>query len=62
MDAHFNRPPMTSGCLKTKPNHKNKKLTDAGAFLSQANTQDIFQPYCQNMSQVYTNDFIYQQI
>lgn len=49
-----NRLPMTSGRLKTKTNQKNHKTNGVGASsLSQAITQDISQPYSQNMSQVF---------
>lgn len=49
-----NRLPMTSGRLKTKPNQKNQKSNGVGASpLSQAITQDVSQPYSQNMSQVF---------
>lgn len=48
-----NRLPMTSGRLKTKANQKNQKSNGVGASsLSQAITQDVSQPYSQNMSQV----------
>lgn len=48
---------MTSGRLKTKPNQKNQKSNGVNASpLSQAVTQDVSQPYSQNMSQVL---FIY---
>jgi len=44
---------MTSGRLKTKPNQKNQKSNGISASpLSQAITQDVSQPYSQNMSQV----------
>lgn len=44
---------MTSGRLKTKPNQKNQKSNGiGGSSLSQAITQDVSQPYSQNMSQV----------
>jgi len=49
-----NRLPMTSGRLKTKPNQKNQKSNGINASpLSQAITQDVSQPYSQNMSQVF---------
>ena len=45
---------MTSGRLKTKPNQKNQKSNGINASpLSQAITQDVSQPYSQNMSQVF---------
>lgn len=48
-----NRLPMTSGRLKNKPNQKNQKSNGISASsLSQAITQDVSQPYSQNMSQV----------
>lgn len=51
-----NRLPVTSGRLKTKPNQKNQKSNGVGASpLSQAITQDVSQPYSQNMSQVFIN-------
>lgn len=52
-----NRLPLTSGRLKTKPNQKNQKSNGVNTSpLSQAITQDVSQPYSQNMSQViYVN-------
>jgi regulator of nonsense transcripts 1 len=56
-NVRTNRLPMTSGRLKTKVNQKNQKSNGIGAStLSQAMTQDVSQPYSQNMSQVLVND------
>lgn len=51
---HTNHLPMTSDQLKTKPNQKNQKSNEICASpLTDAITQDVLQPYSQNMSQVF---------